>query len=77
MRLTTPIKEYEMDEVILYLGSDANVLQNKLGIEWGDLCCSGLLSSYAWKINRRSSLWGSCVGLLWILKQRVSWTTLK
>lgn len=29
MRLTTHIGEYEMDQVILYLGSDANVLPKK------------------------------------------------
>jgi len=36
------IRDYEMEKVILDLGSDVNILPKKHGKEWGDLCCSGL-----------------------------------
>lgn len=43
MRLIAQIGEYEMDQVILDLGSDVNFFLSKHGREWGDLCCNGLL----------------------------------
>lgn len=39
MRLTAQIREYEMDQVILDLGSNANVLPKQTWAKWGDLCC--------------------------------------
>ena len=61
MRLAVEIREYEKDQVILDLGSNEMDLRRH-GKGWGDLHYNGLLYSYAWPINRRSFLWGACMG---------------
>lgn len=48
MRLTSQIKEFEMDQVILDLGSDVNIFPNILGKEWESRCNSGLQFNYKW-----------------------------
>ena len=44
MRLTSHTREYDMDQVILDLGSDAS-FQERLGNQWVSQSCNGLLFS--------------------------------
>jgi len=56
MRLTAQIGEYEMDQVILDLGSDTNVLPKKMWERMGRPALQGLLSNYEWRTNKRSCI---------------------
>lgn len=45
MRLTAQIEEYEMDQVILYIGLDVNILLKKTWDRWVGLLYNEHLSS--------------------------------
>ena len=57
MCLTAQISEFEIDQLIMDLGFDANFIPKQTWQKMGELKLEGLQYSCAWKISRTLSQW--------------------